>query len=359
MNDYLWILRQKPDFLYVSDLAGSTFEGETKVIFYNKIVNAARTSVGQENLRNLPSEKVKEAVIMGKNAILQTVMGGYRELYEYVQTFSSGELSMPSPNDAGGVIAWIAKYSPMSENHGTWMSSLLKPTRERILDEIGQKTRLVINKLRLIQLRGTRVILVPGNWDGQESIELIANGDGSEDARISDYINIQDYARVKGLEVLPQLSVVETDTTFTITAPFFWLKYDFEKFSEAPEYQQIIGRTRRAKEEGKLVVCYPHAALFQAEASGDNQKVALRVLQLMKDMEVDEVAFGHFHDKTWKDRDGRIVDPRQTAIVYQYEDDHLSFGTYIPKGDIAVAVRRRNRKQLMTISVLPARILSG
>lgn len=131
---------------------------------------------------------------------------------------------------------------------------------------------------------------------------------------------------------------------------------DFENFRETPEYQRVIERARQAKERGKLIACYPHAALFQAEGSGDNQKVALRALQLMKDMEIDEVAFGHFHDKTWKDREGRVVDPRQTAIVYQYEDDRLSFGTYIPKGDIAVAVRRRNRKQLMTKSVLPARI---
>lgn len=357
MNDYLWILKQRPDFLYVSDLAGSTFEGETKVIFYNKVINTARTSVGQENLRNLSSEKVEEAVIAGKDAILQGVTDGYRQLYEYVQTFSLKELSMPSPDDADGIIKWIARFTPSSENHGTWMSSLSKQTRVRILDEIGIKTRLVIDQLKLIRLRGTRIILVPGNWDGQESLELIANGDGTEAAGIKNYISIQDYAREQGLEVLPELSVVETETTFTIAAPFFWLKYDFEKFRETPEYAQLVDRAKKAKEQGKLVVCYPHAALFQSEGSGDNQKVALRTLQLMKDTGVNEVAFGHFHDKTWKDRDGRIVDPRQTAIVYQYEDEQLSFGTYIPKGDIAVAVRRKKRRQQMTKSVLPARIV--
>lgn len=338
MNDYLWMLKQKPDFLFVSDLAGSPFESDTKVVYYNKLINMVRA---------------------GKNVTSPEIQQGYLELYRYVQSFSQDEISMPRPDDHVGIEEWITKYTPSNMNHGTWMSSLSRETREKILDEISTKTRLVVDQLKLIRLGGTQVILVPGNWDGQELLELIANGDGLEDTRIRDYINIQDYAREQGLEVLPQLSVVETDTTFTVTAPFFWLKNDFEKFRATTQYQLLIDRAQRAKREGKLIVCYPHAALFQAEGSGDNQKVALRVLHLMKDTGVDEVAFGHFHDKTWKDRDGRIVDPCQSAIVYQFDHDQPSFGTYIPKGYIAVAVRRRNRKQLITKSVLPARILSG
>ncbi|MBI4067564.1 hypothetical protein HY407_04220 [Candidatus Gottesmanbacteria bacterium] len=355
----------RADVALVTDLTGSQYIDKTKEIFYENIVNPVGKlldNAEREN-REVSDEDLLSVSIGREPGDTRTVVDGLEELLNYqywleedpralkgrqvgdmldstvderIRQRIEKEWKVDGKWDRSKVADKILEYSRKQggRNHGKWIASLPKESRQRIIGDIETHTKSLIEKLDSLRTeRKTRVIMVPGNWDGIESMEQIAGGDGSPDNRIDKIFDTLSYLREKQFEVFDSLRAVETENTVIISADFFWLKYyqiqpqeDESGKRQGELIQDVYQTVEKGRKEGKIIIFYPHgsaepdaldASSSRKPVSRDNRKVAEAIRDLMGKFRPNQVFANHYHMEMINSK-GEIVPLGSHHLVYNY-----------------------------------------
>lgn len=362
------LLSVEADYAFFSDITGSSAVERTKRVYYEELAQVASPLIDNG---------------LSDATLLKYTKSAFHKLYRQQLEWegkSQKEISADIENLSPEFIAKKIRHfvgTGTIQSQGKWIASLSIAARRQVLEIIAQDTKKFIDVLIKMQKKGTKIIVVEGNWDSINTLEQFASGDGKNP--VTHYFNTEKYMKKRGIHFVREFTGLVTKTSFHILAPFYSM---CRKYNDIPKtfLRKLSAQTKKARKEGKVIVLYAHGVPYpeyhdltekKPITTKSNLLVSETLRKLMILLEPEEVVYSHYHELRVDAENKKVpinrdiisrVDVKNAPVVGEatslrnYKSGVFTTNVYVPFRRIALGDIDHHRESSLS-TFLPAKVI--
>lgn len=308
------------------DVVGNPELEELQKLFYNGVVNHARTFIKE---KEATGEKVKPEELLSYTGVNPpydgfTLEEGFMNLRrkeleleglgEHAVGLTAGQREERdrklhlNPKQIADEILRYAEYV----HYGHYVSNLPENAVKKLADGVKDNAILLNIVLKHLKDKDIKVYINEGNWDpsppfafkrgGKEAIRL-----SPDEQQKATGFSAKKFFEEQGVAYVQNMFVFETDTAAVVLLPFDQLvKYaEMDKDAVARNTMQWRRKADEARKAGKQVIVVQHGEVAwephnltapHLEAKGEHEKIIKGSTKINELIKPDEIIHGHFHD---------------------------------------------------------------
>ena len=220
----------------------------------------------------------------------------------------------------------IRRYSKYV-HYGHYASNLPIEAKQALADGLEENARKVLEPIKAMQTKGTKVAMIEGNWDARTPIDFIPGVTTAEPLPLEQRLfRAKEFFEKNGVLFYNTLTTLDTETTLQILMPFDAItSFDNTK----PEtIEEIKTAVEWARKDNKSVVIVSHGqpnwrihnlTVDNPQPTGEHSQIVNGLTKAIAGFRPDEIVYGHLHD-VLTDENATKLDPN-TKYALKVTDD--------------------------------------
>ena len=333
LTDQLERLSSNPPqyLIFEGDIIGTKKFEDLQRLFYNYLNNHSRNEILKQNPDATDSEildytgtKPPEEGFTLRKGFLKT-----RESELKLAGKSEAEIEIELTNlpdhDIAQQIRKYAKYV----HYGHYASNLPEDAKKALAGGLEENARTLIETVKPLVEKGTRVIMLQGNWDARAPIDFIPGQETAtplpEEQRL---FNAKTFFEQNGVAFYRTASTLETDTTLQVLLPFDAL-VNFPNMDDS-EKEKLKREVETAREKNKSVIVVAHGepnwqihnmTIKDASPAGEHAQIIKGFSQALGLFLPDEIVYGHMHDPITDEDKNKVSEDTKYALQVDSSGD--------------------------------------
>lgn len=304
--------------IFEGDVIGTKSFEDLQRLFYNWLNNHSRNEilkqnpdVSDEDLLNYGGTKPPEEGFNLKKGFLKL-----RD-YELALTGKTPveiqeQLGQMTDHMIAEEIRRYAKYV----HYGHYASNLPTKAKQALADGLEENARRILEQIKAMQVKGTKVAMIEGNWDARAPIDFMPEIPTAEPLPFEQRLfRAKEFFEKNGVPFYNTLTILETETTLQVLMPFDAIT----SFNRTPQdkINEIRITVELARRNKKSIVMVSHGepnwrihnlTAQNPTLTGEHAQVVDGLTKAILEFRPDEVVYGHLHD-VLTDENATKLDP--------------------------------------------------
>lgn len=318
--------------IFEGDIIGTKSFEDLQRFFYNYLNNHSRNEILKQN----PDATDEDILSYGGTKPPEEGFNlriGFLKLREYELGLAgntseeiASQLGQLTNHDIAEEIRRYAKYV----HYGHYASNLPTEAKQALADGLEENARKVLEPIKVMQAKGTKVAMIEGNWDARAPIDFVPQIPTAEPLPVEQRLfRAKEFFERNGVLFYNTLTTLDTETTLQILMPFDAItSFGSMQPEKIDEIKTAIEWARRDK---KSVVIVSHGqpnwrihnlTVENPTPTGEHAQVVGGLTKAVAEFRPDEVVYGHLHD-VLTDENATKLDPNTKYALKIAEDGQV------------------------------------
>ena len=315
--------------IFEGDVIGTKSFEDLQRLFYNYLNNHSKNEILKQN----PVATDEELLSYGGTKPPEEgydLRKGFLKLREYELGLAgkkpeeiASQLRQLTDHDIAEEIRRYAKYV----HYGHYASNLPIEAKQALAHGLEENARKVLEPIKVMQAKGTKVAMIEGNWDARAPIDFIPEVPTAQPLPPEQRLfRAKEFFEKNDVLFYNTLTTLDTETTLQILMPFDAItSFDNTK----PEIiNDIKTAVEWARKDKKSVVIVSHGqpnwrihnlTVENPTPSGEHAQIVSGLTKAISEFRPDEIVYGHLHD-VLTDENATKLDPN-TKYALRITDD--------------------------------------
>lgn len=318
--------------IFEGDVIGTKSFEDLQRLFYNYLNNHSKNEILKQNpdatdediLSYSGTKPPEEGFNLKK---------GFLKLREYELGLAgktpeeiTQQLGQLTDHDIAEEIRRYAKYV----HYGHYASNLRTEAKQTLADGLEENAKKVLEPIKAMQAKGTKVAMIEGNWDARAPIDFVPGVPTAEPLLSEQRLfRAKEFFEKNGVLFYNTLTTLDTETTLQILMPFDAItSFDNTK----PEIiDEIKTAVEWARKDNKSVVIVSHGqpnwrvhnlTVDNPQPAGEHAQIVSGLTKAISEFRPDEIVYGHLHD-VLTDENATKLDPNTKYALKVTEDGQV------------------------------------
>jgi Icc-related predicted phosphoesterase len=304
--------------IFEGDIIGTKSFEDLQRLYYNWLNNHSRNEILKQN----PDATDGELLAYGGTKPPEegfNLKKGFLKLREYELGLAgrtldeiTEQLDQLTDHEVAEEIRRYSKYV----HYGHYASNLPVEAKQALADGLEDNAKRILEPIRAMQQKGTKVAIIEGNWDARAPIDFIPEVPTAEPLEPEKRLfRAKEFFEKNGVPFFNSLTTLETDTTLQVLMPFDAIT----GFANTPQekIEEIKTAIEWARRDKKSVVIVSHGqpnwrvhnmTVDNPQPTGEHAQVVAGLTKAVSEFRPDEIVYGHIHD-VLTDENAMKLDP--------------------------------------------------